>query len=527
MGKINCTPKPSMLRAIQNQSWNVAGALAELVDNSLGSKRGDARNVIITYEPRHRIIEVLDDGRGANDIGDLFRLGETVGRGVGDIGIFGYGGKYANLWLASKVSVWNLVDGQVQRETVIWNDWFEVKSFEDCNVDNDWRVATPSNVPADLFGCKHGVLIRLHLLPGRTFRAPAVIRELSRLYSTGLRNGRNITWRTRRANGEIEDSQLLVDPYAKMFTERTRGKTFNLVIEHGGRHLPVHGQVSYDENTPMSESKVHIGFGHRVLMSTADCFQSEDGEEKYAGVGVSGWLDLGQAWLEHDYISTTKDSIHHRPLYEALMRHVFEAIKPILQESENRAFTMQFDDIAIGVERALNDKSGDLRIKVGTVWKKLTNEGGGGPGIDEPGSGLKESPTAPEVEEPGGDGDVAEKESERLFQVGIVRENDKALDGALCRATIQSGTKACDVYVSVNSDHGVVQEALRSRPPKRDLLNLMIVDEIGRTVTEDVIKKLFHPKLASDICDIQDQIQRSRVIARRLVDRVIVQDEAA
>ena len=69
------------MRAIQNQSWNVAGALAELVDNSLGGKRGDARNVTITYEPRHRIIEVLDDGRGAKDIGDLFRLGETVGRG--------------------------------------------------------------------------------------------------------------------------------------------------------------------------------------------------------------------------------------------------------------------------------------------------------------------------------------------------------------------------------------------------------------------------------------------------------------
>src|SRR5262245_4687272 len=34
MGKVNCTPKPSMLRAIQNQSWYVAGALAELVDNS-------------------------------------------------------------------------------------------------------------------------------------------------------------------------------------------------------------------------------------------------------------------------------------------------------------------------------------------------------------------------------------------------------------------------------------------------------------------------------------------------------------
>src|SRR5262249_49484190 len=164
--------------------------------------------------------------------------------------------------------------------------------------------------------------------------------------------------------------------------------------------------------------------------------------------------------------------------------------------------------------------------KVGTLWKKLTNDGGG-LGPDVPSSGPKESPIAPEVEVPGGDGDVAERETERLFQVHIVRENDKALDGALCRATIQSGAKACDVYVSVNSDHSVVQEALRSRPPKRDLLNLMIVDEIGRTVTEDVIKMLFHPKLASDICDIQDQVHRSRVIARRLVDRVIVKDEAA
>jgi hypothetical protein len=514
MGKINCTPKPSMLRAIQNQSWNVAGALAELVDNSLGSKRGDARNVIITYEPRHRIIEVLDDGRGAKDIGDLFRLGETVGRGI--------------LWLASKVSVWNLVDGQVQRDTVVWNDRFKAASFEDCNIDNDWRVATPSNVPGDLFGRKHGVLIRLHLLPGRTFRASTVIRELSRLYSTGLRNGRNITWRTRRTNGEIEDSHSLVDPYAKMFSEKARVRTFHLVIEHADKRLPVHGQITYDEDTPMSESKVHIGFGHRVLMSTADCFKSEDGKEKYVGVGVSGWLDLGQEWLEYDYISTTKDSIHHRPLYEALMQHVFEAIKPILKESDNRAVTLQFDDIALGVERALNDKSGDLKIKVGVQWVPLKDDlggGGGGGGDDKPGPGPSVKPIRPEVEEPCGDGDIAKKKSERVFQVGIVRENDKALDGVLCRATIQSSARACDVYVSVNSDHSVVQEALRSRPPKRDLLNLLIVDEIGRAANEDVIKKLFHRKLAGDICDIQDQIQRSRVIARRLVDRVIVKDE--
>src|SRR5262249_33457121 len=156
-------------------------------------------------------------------------------------------------------------------------------------------------------------------------------------------------------------------------------------------------------------------------------------------------------WLEYDYISTTKDSIHHRPLYEALMHHVFEAIKPILKESDNRTVNLLFDGIALGVERALNDKSGDLKIKVGVQSGPLKDDLGGGG--DKPGPGPSVKPIRPEVEEPGGDGDIAEKESERVFQVGIVRENDKALDGALCRATIQSSARACDIYVSVNSDH--------------------------------------------------------------------------
>jgi len=28
----NCTPKPAMLRSVQNERWNVSGALAELFD---------------------------------------------------------------------------------------------------------------------------------------------------------------------------------------------------------------------------------------------------------------------------------------------------------------------------------------------------------------------------------------------------------------------------------------------------------------------------------------------------------------
>jgi hypothetical protein len=76
-------------------------------------------------------------------------------------------------------------------------------------------------------------------------------------------------------------------------------------------------------------------------------------------------------------------------------------------------------------------------VFLSTFQYLLLDSDGGGGGGDKPGTGPSVKPIRPEVEDPGGDGDIAEKETERVFfQVGIVRENDKALDGALCRATI-------------------------------------------------------------------------------------------
>lgn len=67
MTGFDTTPNPAFLRAMQNQKWTVAGAIAELIDNSLGSGRGNARRVQITHDPRHRCITVLDDGQGWAD----------------------------------------------------------------------------------------------------------------------------------------------------------------------------------------------------------------------------------------------------------------------------------------------------------------------------------------------------------------------------------------------------------------------------------------------------------------------------
>ena len=69
--------------------------------------------------------------------------------------------------------------------------------------------------------------------------------------------------------------------------------------EYEDRSLPVKGQVLFDKNTAHADSRVQIGYAYRILRSTIDCFQSEDGSERYIGTGVSGWLDLGDGWRHY------------------------------------------------------------------------------------------------------------------------------------------------------------------------------------------------------------------------------------
>jgi len=116
----NCTPKPAMLRSVQNERWNISGALAELLDNSFGPGRGNATAVTIFHDLTARTLTVLDNGRGMDAIGRLFQHGNSIGHSIGDIGEYGAGGTKALLWLASRVSIWTLREQMVQRDHVIW-----------------------------------------------------------------------------------------------------------------------------------------------------------------------------------------------------------------------------------------------------------------------------------------------------------------------------------------------------------------------------------------------------------------------
>ena len=151
-------PKPAYLRAVQNQQWTVGGAVNELVDNSFGTSRGNATEVRLAWYVKERILTVLDNGNGIDDLTRLFQLGNTIGRGVGDIGEYGSGGTMALIWLGRRVHVWTMRRGRVAMTLIDWNKHIQAGVFPE--VDPTWYRATDENTPAELLAQATGRISR-------------------------------------------------------------------------------------------------------------------------------------------------------------------------------------------------------------------------------------------------------------------------------------------------------------------------------------------------------------------------------
>jgi hypothetical protein len=510
----NVTPKPAGLRSVQNENWNMAGALSEILDNSFGPARGNANSVRIFYDAKVRILSVLDDGQGMDAIGRLFQHGNTIGRAIGDIGFYGAGGTKAILWMASHVQIWTLRDGMVQHDSVEWKEWMGAESFAELGVCDDWKRATLFNTPEELLVCGHGTLIKLHLPPRRRFHAHHVIAQLSKTYSTGLRRGKRITWVDVRRNDVLEERSL-IDPFRQP-SEKSKAIHFDIVVEYGDKHLPVSGRVYYDDTTPASESHIQIGYGFRIIRTARECYQSPDGKEKYAGTGVSGWLDLGENW--QPYLSTTKDAFDDAPLFDVLMGHVFERIKPLLKAAEDQSFDVLFEDLNINLERAPN---GPCEVPVNATIKpdRVKPEPNPFPNPNpdpEPGP-VPDIDLKGPVPEPDGKDKTKEPAMTRTITVPT---NDAQMEGQLCRAQIEGA----GVMVLVNKDHHAVQEALKQKPINRLALLLMIVAEISEAIcaldnSAAFIRKMFSRSVATSVNDLQSPRDRARRMARLLIDR--------
>lgn len=512
MNFFNVTPKPAMLRSIQNERWTIVGALSEIFDNSLGPLRGAAKRIDVFYDAKERHLMVLDDGNGMDAIGRLFQHGNSIGRGIGDIGEYGAGGTKALLWLSSAVTVSTLRDGNIQSDTVVWKNWFTATSFDQLNVNDDWHVASMRNTPPSLLERGHGTVISMRLLSTRRFYLSNVLRDLERIYSTGLRRGKLVFWHSMR-NGEITETKTLCDPFASPSSE-SKSVNFDIVLEHDEKHLPVAGRVYLDDDISQSDSELQIGYGFRTIRSTRDCYRSPDGEQRYAGTGVAGWIDLGEGW--QPYLTTTKDAIDDQPLYDTLMAYIFEQIRPLLEEAETKAFDLEFDNLASGLEAALNRRGSiEALVSVMPGDKNVNPSPDPGPNPPDPGP-------VPDiiVEHPDGKGDKPH-DTDSVFRLIIIPQSNHRLNGALCQAELdQDG-----IMILINKDHDVVKEALKQRPINRMALNIMIVMEMAECIvsladSHKFIGRLFHNKTALVINHMNDPRDKARVLIRELIDRV-------
>jgi hypothetical protein len=487
------TPKPGMLRGMQSQRWTPTGALAELIDNSFGPGRGNATIVSILYDTADRTLTVTDNGRGMEYIGRLFQLGNTIGRTVGDIGYFGSGGTQAIIWLAEWVSVETERDGMVMQGSIRWADVVELDNFDDVAVSNVWRKGS-LGLPR-----QHGTVIKMKLLKSRKLHIGNLLRDLSRLFAPGLRRGKTITWVQARG-GEIVDERHLDDPFeVKAAPENT--VRFNIVVEHGDEHLPVRGVVSFDDNVSHADSVIHIGFVYREIMRTRDCFRSDN--EFFDGIGVSGWLDLGDGW--QPYLSTTKDSFDNQPLYDVLMEHVFSQIRGLLIKAQRKAINFELDNIAIGLQIALEATS---KLRVSVRREPGTEEEGG---VRPDGDGTNVSGE----HNPQPD-DAGKHKTNAAAHIRLVPQTDDQMKGALARA----GWDAHGIFVDLNEEHRVVREAMR-RPVNRHALHVIILAEIAALfASDDELLHLAFRKSVIEELDIYEGQEKIRKLIRYLIDSV-------
>ena len=452
MATTTTIPTPRILLGIRSKKWTVAEALAELIDNSFGESRGNARHVDVVIDRKRRIITLTDDGRGIDDLSALFTLGKGAPEGGDDIGRYGMGGSEALLWLADKVTVRTLRDGKCSGATVNWTTCINKQQFP--TIDTSWRTPTAAIVPVELLELGHGTSIRIHLhkshrLPYDGSQRSALRSPLSRLFAPGLRAGRQITW---------NDEPL--HPYSPPLTGE--GLTFPVTVRTAGAELIAQVTAGPCE-VSLENSKLAVSYSYRVVEETRDGFGD------YQGGGVAGWVVLGEEWRQ--YLTTTKDGFADENVRSELMGAIASGLMPLLERLRKERTSSMFAQIAVKLEATLG---GLFKVDVEGFEKH----------DDLPPPELTDEPNSPpEPPEPEDEDTEHERHHEGAGSTEIQIENgtDAELDGRLVAVSVATGRP---IVATVNAEHPHIITALEKQPVNQMLLVSFIVSELAKELVK-------------------------------------------
>lgn len=439
-------PTARILLGYRNRQWTVAGALAELVDNSYGENRGAARNVWITYDKPH--LMVLDDGVGMTpNTSPLFVLGEGIEvLGGRDTGFYGMGGSEGLLWLGDKVHVYTLRDGAVSHGNANWKWCVQQRRFP--SIDHAWELASVANCPTELLTLEHGTAILIELKSGLgRWRTDIVQDRLSRLYGAGLRQDRRLIWISRGVSTQLH--AWTPGPLSSVIDA-------DVVVGEG---LTAHVHAGYAEGLSVENSRLSIEYVYRQVEWSADGF----GRKVQGAVGT---VTLGQEWLP--FLTTTKDGFNDEDLRSELMEKLAAATAPLVEQLRKAKLVKTLSNVRISLQR---------KVENGI---KAAIEGRGERGETEP---RELNPDAPGEEKPEKREHQEPKHEDQLVaEVTVESTTLHDLGGKLCEVSLDGGFMVASV--AGGNEHGEdahprIVEALESEPVNQHLLEDVLVNALG------------------------------------------------
>jgi Histidine kinase-, DNA gyrase B-, and HSP90-like ATPase len=315
-----------LLEAMQARDFQGGwvGALSELIDNSFDA--GATEVDIDWVNGLNRVLTITDDGVGVGDLTRLFSLGRGERAPGEKTGVWGVGGKAAQLWASSEVEIWSLHDDMVAHDRIVWEEHFGDET--PLMIDTTFRPSTTRNTPEKLRANGHGVCIRMKVLTGRRFHADRLVKHLAEQYPRLSEERKRIVF---------QGAELRLG-----WKVQAGFETFDVVIPYKDTELTarvVAGLVP-DELRDKQPSKVMVCYGPRRICLTRDCYGS------YSGDGVSGILLLGGGWHAAQLLSEMKTSIVDDDVWEQLMHAVYEHLEPILKQAKGRSINLKFREMS-------------------------------------------------------------------------------------------------------------------------------------------------------------------------------------
>jgi hypothetical protein len=479
----------SLIRALQNEAWSVSKALAELVDNSFGLGIGDATFVRIEYDRRSRLLTVLDDGKGMERAGLLFRIGGHIGN-VGNISEYGFGGTKALISLGRRVVVNSLHDGKSARVSL---DWSKVRSFP-YTVADEWSEPTSRNTKEELLEQGHGTFIAMALPMKRRLHMGNIRRDLAEEFAPGLRRGLRI--------------EIVVDGQTEVLSAPVLPKPdvmLDVTFEHEGIQLAAQGQASYLPSVSSTQSGISVGFYARQILKTKEPFRLNG--EGADGTGIIGYIELADGWQK--FLTATKQGIDDDEARAKLFAALEEQLRPLLEKAQKQRDVVLFRELEVELKSLLDP--------------------GRDPSLDDPLSEdgqLVADPDGTEMvhgngKHPGeGTGVPASRHAGWVGNVQIVPLPRAAMDDEFAHAERRGDA----LIVQVDEEHPHVRKMRQAEPPEAKFaLMREVVNNIAGLIARDADLQahIFTRAQREDIEARHPERQVGRVV-RMLSDRMVV-----